>query len=129
MDNSFLYWGVVVLIWYLGTLVLSIASLPVGSLIFSSFKDRGYPFFRIISLGVVGYVMFLLSSFKVLPFTQLSIFALLFLWLIFNYFIKKKFTPKSPNIKLLVVYEICFFVLLAFWTYLKGIDPTIRSLE
>jgi uncharacterized membrane protein len=129
MDNNFFYWITILCIWYLSTLVLSVASLPIGATIFSKFKDKGYPFFRIITIGVVGYVLFLLSSLKVLSFTQLSVVSLLFLWLFVNYVIKKKLKPELPRIKTILIYEFWFVVLLALWTYLKGIDPTIRSLE
>lgn len=129
MLTSFIYWGSIILIWYLVFLSLSLVFLPLGSLVFSKFFDRGYPFYKVIGLGISGYLIFFLTSFKVIHFTTPNILAILTLLLLSNYLLIKRTKPYFPSLKTIIMYELLFLAMLGLWSYIKGFEPSIRSLE
>ncbi len=51
------------------------------------------------------------------------------MYLLLNIVIHKKVRPKTPSIKIIVGYELLLLTSYLFWSYVKGHEPTIRSLE
>jgi len=114
-------------------LVLGIISLPLTITIFHRFFDRGYLFSKVLGTLFVSYIVWLVSSLKILPFFTETILLVIILWGIINFFIyKKRKIPIQINKTLLlfiVAEEIIFFTTLAFWSYIRGFQPDIQGLE
>ncbi len=123
--------------WYLTLLILSLSSLPTCFLLFKNFWDKGYAFAKTISLILVTFVVFVLSSVKLITFSQSSLSWLVIGLVAFNYFLlKKKYFKNSklidffkPHLGKILLQEFIFFCLLAFWTYVRGFRPEIDNLE
>lgn len=129
MFAQYIYWLTVVGIWYFAWLILSLLAMPVGSFIFHRFSDKGYPFYRLLTLGVSGYLFFLLSRLKILSISTEAAFVVLILFAFITFIFKRKITSVLPSLKTIISYEIFFFIALLVWSYVKGSEPSIRSLE
>lgn len=125
----FFYWAGISFSWYLVLLIIGLVFLPLTSFIFNKFSDRGYPFAKIIGLAIFSYLFFLLSISHTAAFTKYSLAALLFLLLLINFFILKKTKVKLPKLSIIFGFEFFFLLLFALWSYLKGFEPSIHSLE
>ncbi len=123
--------------WYLTLLILSLSSLPTCLLLFKNFWDKGYAFAKTISLILVTFLVFVLSSVKLISFSQSSLSWLVIGLVAFNYFfLKKKYFKSSklidfikPHLGKIILQELIFFGFLAFWTYVRGFRPEIDNLE
>jgi len=123
--------------WYLILLILGLSSLPTCLLLFKNFWDKGYAFAKTISLILITFFVFVLSSAKLIPFSQSSLSWLVIGLVAFNYlFLKKKYFKNSklidffkPHLGKILLQELIFFSLLAFWTYVRGFRPEIDNLE
>ncbi|MBV5323428.1 DUF2298 domain-containing protein, partial [bacterium] len=70
------------LTWYLLLFLLGLIVFPLVYIIFSWLPDRGYPLMRIAGLLVITWLVWMLGSFEILPFSQLTMWlciGLLFL--------------------------------------------------
>ncbi len=119
--------------WYLTTLVISLAFLPLNHFLFGKrFYDNGYPFGRILSLILLSYFVFATAFAKVLPFTRTTIitlilfFTILF-WYKFRQQIKEIFSLKS--LRFIISYELIFLFSLFLLAFIRGQNPEIFSLE
>src|SRR3989344_3968758 len=121
----------VVLHWYVYLFVLGIIFVPLTSLIFKKLPDLGYPFAKIIGILTLSYTAFVLGLFKLVPYDRWSLFAILVVFFVLNFFIFKKNSHriKEINVKILIFEEILFFVGLIFWAYVRSQEPSIRGLE
>jgi YYY domain-containing protein len=61
------------LVWYLFIFLLGVAIFPLVFLVFSWLPDRGYPLMRMAGLVTVAWLAWILGSFKILTFSQLTI--------------------------------------------------------
>lgn len=78
-------------IFYLLTLILTLAGFPFCLYFFKKKRDLGIPFARIISLILVTYLAWIGGSFKIIPFTQISLFIILLIFVLFSiYLISRK---------------------------------------
>lgn len=73
----FQWWGVI--------LFLGIAFYPLSAMIFRRFDDRGYLFSKAIGLVVTGWLMWLLASLRILPFTSRNCYVCLGVCALCNY--------------------------------------------
>lgn len=117
--------------WWLFLFGLGLLFLPLTSIIFSKFFDKGYIFSKALGIAVFSYIIFLLGILHVLPFTRASLILILFLILIVNIFFFRKFWPTytRKEIVILAFQELLFFVALLFWSYIKSFQPDIYGLE
>ena len=119
--------------WWLVFFVIGLIFLPLTTKIFSNFFDKGYIFSRILGIALISYVVFVLATLKILPFTELTIFLVVFSFLILNIFLISKY----PNIlisfkrswKIFLFEEILFLSTLFFWSYIHAHQPDIHGLE
>ncbi len=124
-----------VFIFWITLLLIGVTNLPLTMVLFHKFIDRGYGFSKVIGLGLGSYLVWLLSTLTLLPFTRTSIllcFGLLFgVNIALFFWLKKnnywKITPKQK--RLFVWEESIFLLLLIFWSYVRGFAPEINSLE
>jgi len=62
-----------ILTWYLLIFLLGLVVLPLVHVIFTWLPDRGYPFIRIAGLAATTWLVWIFGSFKIMPFSQMSI--------------------------------------------------------
>ncbi|CAG0973141.1 hypothetical protein ANAEL_01292 [Anaerolineales bacterium] len=61
------------IVWYLFIFLLGLAIFPLVFLVFTWLPDRGYPLMRMAALITVTWLAWMLGSFKILTFSQLTI--------------------------------------------------------
>lgn len=123
-------WFLNLLNWYFYLFVLGIVFFPLAKKIFASFFDQGYAFAKTLAILLSSYAIFVLGVFKILPFTELSLFLIIALFLFFSLVISpKKKLLEIKNLPILFFEEGLFFLSLVFLTYIRGQEPSIRGLE
>ncbi len=123
-----------ILKWFLVFFAIGIAFLPLTFSIFKDFKDKGYIFSKIIGLALVSYLVFVIGSLRIAKFSESTVYSALFLFFIINYliFIYKKIHLLpiiKTKIKIFVIEEIIFLIMLFFWSAIRSNAPDIRGLE
>ncbi len=127
------------LLWLI-IFVTGISFLPLTTSIFKSFLDKGYIFSKTLAIIIISYVLLLLGTIKILPFTKISIIFLLIAFFIANYFFilkKKKVSKVKKNLKTFLklnwrfylIEELIFLITLIIWSYIKMFQPNINGLE
>lgn len=120
------------LLWYLTLFLIGIISLPLTTFFFNRAIDKGYIFTKAIGIFLSSYIVWLLASLHILPFTRLTLLLILLalaiinLWLVVS--LKKKNMWEIPW-KLIIGEEILFFLCLSFWSYVRATEPSVRGLE
>ncbi len=122
--------------WWLLVFILGIIFLPLTRKMFSTFHDSGYLFSKVIGIAISGYLMWLLSSIKVLKFTEVSCYIVLIICFIFNgiLFYKGKEeenkTLLDPNhVFPMIAEEVLFLFLFLLWAYIRGFKPEAYGTE
>jgi len=120
--------------WWLIIFVLSIIILPLTWLILKNFSDIGWGFAKILAISLVSYLTFLSAILKILPFSQFTIiFWLVLLIGINSWIFQKNINSIIKDIKekrkILIFEEVLFAGGLTFWSYIRGFQPDINSLE
>lgn len=122
--------------WWLLIFVLGIIFLPLTRKMFSTFHDGGYLFSKVIGIALSGYLMWLLSSLKILKFTEVSCYIVLTLCLIFNGILflyskkEEKKTLLDPNhLFPMIAEEVLFLFLFLLWAYIRGFKPEAYGTE
>lgn len=127
--------------WWGATVILGLAFFPLSAMIFRRFDDRGYLFSKAIGLVVTGWLMWLLASLKIMPFTTQNCYWCLGACILCNYIgaliyrirkRKKKTndqTPVRPYLERILVLELMFFMIFAAYMYMKGFNPIAYGTE
>jgi len=125
-----------IVFWWLFILGFSALFLPLTFSLFHRFFDKGYIFAKVLSLTLITYIVFCLSVIRFLPFTQVSIFIILLLVLLFDLyylFVLKKWPSFKKtflaNFKFILLEEILFLTVLSLWSFVRGHTPDIEGLE
>ena len=123
-----------IFIWWLTIFFLSSLSLPLILLLFKKFWDQGYIFAKTFSLFVFSYLLLVLGIFHIFPFTLTSIYHVVGLFLVVDFFlIKKNFAFFQDTFrhhwKTFLIEEAVFFLILTFWSYVRGFASDIEGLE
>lgn len=118
--------------WWTVLLVIGLTFLPLTLTLFNIFFDRGYLLSKILGLAILSYLVWFLASIKLLPFTFISILAILILLIAVNLIILFKFKLLSQikNYWQIFLYEeLLFTAALIFWSFVKAHEPSIHNLE
>lgn len=116
--------------WWALLFALGAIFFPLTSLVFKNFFDQGYAFSKTIAILSISYVVWLLGSLKLLPFTTEIVFLATGLFTLLNFIISQKFTKSlKPNWKIILFEEVLFFLALGTWSFIRGFQPDIRGLE
>lgn len=117
--------------WYLMLFGIGMIFFPITKKIFGKlFIDGAYPFAKIIGIICLSYSAFILGIFKILSFSQITLFFLVFLFSTISFLIYKNDRHKYKfNWSLIFVEEGLFFLGLLFWTFIRGQEPSIHGLE
>jgi YYY domain-containing protein len=121
--------------WWLTLLVLGAVFFPVACVVFQRFQSKGYIFSKVIGIAGGGYITWMLSSLRILPFRPWAVYLVLVLCLGASLFLEKKTGAckkafsKPGFMRSIVFEEALFMALLAFWSFVRGIKPEIIGLE
>ncbi len=123
-------------LWWSIYFVLGAVTLPLTFVLFKKFNDRGYVFSKILSLGLITYLMFVAGVFKLLPFTSSTLLIIIVgLILSMVYYLKKAdnyqqfISVINTHWKIFLFEEFAFFSILLTWSYVRGFAPDIEGLE
>lgn len=129
-------WTQTALCWYLMLLIIGVVFFPLTKKIFRRFSfDFGYPFAKTLGILLLSYFIFVLGILKILPFDRFSLIFALCLFAIINFYIykTKKQTNRRPltrnQLLMIILEELLFLASLIFWTYVRGQESSIHSLE
>lgn len=125
-------WILVSLKWYIWLFVIGIAFLPFTTRVFSKFFDHGYVFSKTIAIVAVSYITFIFGILKITAFTQFNIIMIVLLLTALNFSIfrrRKEFAFSRKIIAIFILEELIFFISFLFLVYVRGQEPSIRSLE
>ncbi|PIY72183.1 hypothetical protein COY87_02295 [Candidatus Roizmanbacteria bacterium CG_4_10_14_0_8_um_filter_33_9] len=123
------------LTWYLFLLPLGfIGYLFVKKFLFPFF-DGGYAFGKTITILLLTYTMFIFGIAKILPFTQLSLFFILSVFIAGVIMLRKKYKKYNKlfenrtQLYILIGEELLFLASLLFLTFIRGQEPSLHGLE
>lgn len=134
--TSFLqWWGLVLLI--------GIIFMPLTNLVFSGFHDKGYLFSKTIGIAITGYLMWLLSSMRIMKFTPAGCIISLGIGLLVNLTVltvknySKRGNPiiteatpgKNYTLDYILIEELLFLALFLLFTYIRGFKPEAYGTE
>ncbi len=122
------------LIWWIWLILIGLISIPLSSVLFNRFFDKGYGLTKIVTILFTSYFVFFFSTLKMLPFSRMILFLTIIiygglnLWLYsknknsINTFFKKMFG-------LLIFEEVLFSAGLFMWAFVRAHQPDINGLE
>lgn len=130
INGDFLY----ILKWFLTFFTVSVTFFPLTIYLFSSFKDSGYIFSKIIGSIILSYVIFVAGLLHIFKFSTLSIYLILIILAFINYsFAKYKkiniLSEIRQNKKIFLIEEVLFLGTLTIWSFVRGYMPDINGLE
>ena len=116
--------------WWFVFLLIGVTFFPITAKIFSPFKDKGYVFSKFLGLIFISYTIYVLSSLHILKFSQINIILVWAVLSLISLLILKrgKFELKKFT-KIIIFEELIFLITLIIWSYIKGFNPEIHSLE
>jgi len=123
------------LLWWSVLFVFGIGAFPVTSLLFSSFRGKGYGFAKAFGILSVSFVLWTLCYLNALRFTRFWIAVFLFVFIAVTWGIPKTRQAavqalSTPEDVWHIALEECLFVLaLAAWCFIKGLRPEIDGEE
>lgn len=133
--------------WWIMIFILGLIFMPLTTILFSRFHDRGYLFSKTIGIAVTGYLMWLFSSLHIFKFTSVSCMISMGIGFILNILllmINRKLTKKdefgsseklfmkqwdAKFLNSLITEELLFFALFLFFTYIRGFKPEAYGTE
>lgn len=120
--------------WWLVLFALGIGFMPITSKIFSSFHDNGYIFSKTLGLAISGYIMWLLSSLKLVKFSSISCLIIVIVTFIINSIIYMKSRDKKPIFQVnkldrMFLLELLFLAIFLLWVYIRGFKPDAHGTE
>lgn len=124
ISNIFIWWAVL--------MSFSIAFLPMTTMFFGAFFDKGYIFSKILGLLLLTYSIWLLGSLRVTTFDPLSLFVLLALFVASNAYLavkRRHWSISHSSLRIFLAEEALFTIGLIFWAYVRAHEPSIHGLE
>jgi uncharacterized membrane protein len=119
-----------IFVWWVSLFGIGLIFLPLSQRLFSRFFDQGYLFAKVLGILFSSYLVWLLASLKILPFSSLTIYLSLGLGFLGNLLLWRRHSSlsKPPWIAWLVE-EGSFFLALTAWSFVRGFQPDIQGLE
>ena len=133
--------------WWITITCIGIIFMPITSLVFGRFHDKGYLFSKPIGLAITGYIMWFLSSLHILKFTAISCVICAGIGLVANgiiLFLRNKYqkneVAKNLNreesflsleklLDTILGEELLFFGLFLLFIYIRGFKPEAYGTE
>lgn len=147
---GFLYFGMrfmgtvdftYVLTWWLCLILLGVIMQPLCIVLFPKFHDGGWVFAKALGIAACSFVMWYLSSLKLVKFSRTASFVLSLLVLVAGcvlfYFFKMKKDRKfrlgdfytTDRLVSMLTSEVIFFCFFVIWCYLRGKNPDAFGTE
>ncbi|MDR1589456.1 MAG: DUF2298 domain-containing protein [Oscillospiraceae bacterium] len=122
------------ILWWCVLFAVGAAFFPMTGAIFGRFESKGYIFSKVIGVALSGYVSWVLASLKILPFRFWALLIPLFVGLAVNLLISRRRNTGNAGIAgglppAALRHEALFMLLLAVWSYIRGVGPDIIGLE
>ena len=117
--------------WWVFLFGIGLLFLPVATIFFSRFFDKGYIYAKTLGVVIISYLILLTGTIHLLPFNRYSIFAFLIIIGIVDIFFLRRHKLKisKKDIGIFMFQELFFFLSLLFWSYIKAFQPDIHGLE
>lgn len=136
--------------WWGTLFLIGAAAFPFTKLLFRNWYDEGYLFAKALGLASVTWIVYVLGTVRLLPFTNVSVIVSLILLFAFGIVLNLKTSndhaqsrqisklkttvQNTKRVKIvhwrtILVEELFFFSALLFWSWVKGHEPSIRGLE
>lgn len=123
------------LIWYLVVAAIGIGFMPLTRRLFYKFQDGGWIFAKSIGIFVSGYLMWVLSGFRLMKFTGMNCLLVLLICIGANVLVsffdgrKKIMSLPAINWRLVLLEELLFLAIFAAWTYVVCYNPAAYGTE
>ncbi len=123
---------ILVLNWWLIIFFIGFTFLPLTTIIFNSFFDRGYVFSKILGILFLSFSVWIISSLHIISFSFNTIVLCLLVFTFVNLFLLK--TRSRLNLltsawRIFLFEEVLFFIALLFWSFIRAHSPEIHGLE
>ncbi len=128
--------------WWAVVAGIGIIFLPLTTILFANFHDKGYLFSKAIGIAVTGYLMWLLSSLHLMKFTTTSSILCIVICFILNgilllWLSKKRTSPvdysailgRGGVLDTVIVEELLFFTVFLLFTYIRCFKPEAYGTE
>ncbi|MDF2906978.1 MAG: putative rane protein [Herbinix sp.] len=128
--------------WWAAVAGIGIIFIPVTTMLFASFHDKGYLFSKAIGIAVTGYLMWLFSSLHLMKFTTASSIICIMISLILNGIVmfwqyKKRTEPvdyaaifsRGGVLDTVILEELMFFAVFLLFTYIRCFKPEAYGTE
>lgn len=131
--------------WWFTLLTLGIVFFPLTHLMFHRFHDGGWLFSKVIGIALSGWLMWMLSSIRILKFSRTNSMICIGIFLVLNVFIflwyikkyksqDKAVIPKDKSnylekISSVLTAELIFLAFFLGWCYLRGFKPEAYGTE
>jgi len=127
-------WIIISFYWWFILFFLGIIFYPLTKRVFFNFFDFAYPFAKVLALISISYIIYVLSTLKILSFSRFNLVLIIFGFFILNFFILIKIRNKKEKKFLwqffvIIVEEFLFIAAFFFWVFIRSQEPSIRSLE
>ncbi len=119
--------------WWLCLLLIGMLFLPLVQKVFSSFYDKGYLFSKTLGIAVAAYVVWFLSSLRLVPFSLLSILGTfivsgVLIHLLFKGPKNLLVFFKNKSTRNIILYQETLFLLgIVLWSFLRGLKPELAG--
>src|SRR3990172_7859668 len=120
--------------WWLMLSFIGFIFFPTAWVTFKKFSDSGFALAKVFGLILISFALFVFSSLKILPISQVSIFIIFLTFFISNLLIYRKnrkeiLSDTSSKKVPILISEVLFFLGLLAWSYVRAHQPDIRGLE
>ncbi len=122
----------IVLQWWAVLFLVGAIAFPLTKRLFADWWDGGYFFAKAVGMAVVTYLVYLVGSLRLLPFTQMTVWVGLGVVFVVGLFLNRSYKANKSHktdMFLILAEEVFFFIALLFWSWVKGHEPSIRALE
>ncbi len=123
-----------VLGWLIAVEVMGLLAFPLCYYLFPRLGDRGFSVSKVLGLLIIGYLSWILTVFKILPSTQISIGFLLLIfgvlsgWYLISHF--REFSAFFVREKIpLLISEALFILVFLGWVIYRAYDSSINHTE
>ena len=108
--------------WWIMVLLLGIGYYPLGAALFSSFRDRGFIFSKVLGIALSGFLTWVLVACGAAKFTSgaalgVTAVSIALCWILYL----KKAEKKGPDLDLVLGEELIFLAFFLLWTYFAGV--------
>lgn len=142
----------VVFQWWSAVFLIGVVAFPITKRLFAKWFDHGYLFAKAVGFAVVAYIIYVVGSLRILPFTQWTVYGSLVLCFLLGmvpHVLRRPPVASRTRVQgpiwttittwwetvfwekgiIFFAEELFFFLLLLYWTWVKAHEPSVRGLE